>query len=70
MPDEKYSIEDSQKDTGATDREQSAAWHTARDDFVKTYGDGTRESLDPSKNSSGYVGESGGKSQDEKNDVK
>lgn len=50
----KYSEEDSKSETGATDREQYSAWHQAREDFVNSYGDGTRSSLDPSENSSGY----------------
>lgn len=62
-PGEKYSQEDSKQDTGATDSEQYNAWHTARDDFTNSYGDGTCESLDPSTNESGYeeaFGEVGG----------
>lgn len=53
-PNDGYTENDSKEDTGATDREQSEAWHTAREDFVKDHGDGTRESLDPEKNPDGY----------------
>ena len=53
-PKTKYTEEDSKQETGATDGEQYNAWHTARDDFVNSFGDGTRQSLDPSNNSCGY----------------
>lgn len=53
-PKTKYSEEDSKQETDATDSEQYNAWHTARDDFVSSFGNGTRNSLDPSNNSNGY----------------